>query len=67
MVKALTELKATAEILSVSRSWLYRQVELAEDLEGLGKEAIPHYRAGSKILFDIDETKGWMKVNGKAK
>ena len=52
----LITIDALAEKLSVSRSWLYQQVE---------RNRIPHYRLGRSIRFNLESVFEWLAETGE--
>ena len=48
----LLTIRETAEYLNVSRSWLYREVEL---------KRFPHLRLGKTIRFQLDSINAFLK------
>lgn len=48
MGKNLVGVQEIANVLSVPVSWVYQQTSL-------GQEAIPYYKIGKYVRFDIDE------------
>jgi excisionase family DNA binding protein len=54
--KNLLTLEELADLLNVSRSFLYKKT---------ASRSIPHFRIGKRVLFDGDEVEAWLQETAR--